>query len=59
LEGLIVEFRISKATSSIFAAERPTLSFKERAGVRMGLSSGFSIPIPTLILPLKGRKPAF
>jgi hypothetical protein len=32
------------------------LSFKERAGVRMGLYRGFLIPIPTLILPLKGRK---
>jgi hypothetical protein len=35
------------------------LSFKERAGVRMGLYSGFLIPIPTLILPLKGRKLVF
>jgi hypothetical protein len=35
------------------------LSFKERAGVRMGLYRGFLIPIPTLILPLKGRKLVF
>jgi len=27
--------------------------------VRMGLYSGFLIPIPTLILPLKGRKLVF
>jgi hypothetical protein len=32
---------------------------KERAGVRMGLYRGFLIPIPTLILPLKGRKLVF
>jgi hypothetical protein len=39
---------------------QPTsLSFKERAGVRMGLYSGLFIPIPTLILPLKGRKLIF
>jgi hypothetical protein len=28
-------------------------------GVRVGLYSGLLIPIPTLILPLKGRKPIF
>jgi hypothetical protein len=32
------------------------LSFKERDGVRMGLYHGLVTPIPTLILPLKGRK---
>jgi hypothetical protein len=32
-----------------------SLSFKERAGVRMGRCRIFD-PIPTLILPLKGRK---
>jgi len=32
-----------------------SLSFKERAGVRMGRCRIFE-PIPTLILPLKGRK---
>jgi hypothetical protein len=32
-----------------------SLSFKERAGVRMGLNGGLAIPIPALILPSKGR----
>jgi hypothetical protein len=41
----------------VSSSNRITLSFKERAGVRMGYCFDES-PIPALRLPLKGRIPA-